>query len=97
MQHNPSHGWTVASLASEVGVSRAALARRFNDLVNQPPMAFLTEWRLALAADLMLEADATVQDVASRVGYSTGFALSAAFKRVYGVSPTVHRRNVLAA
>ena len=80
-----------------VGVSRAALARRFNDLLGQPPMAFLTEWRLALAADLLVEPTVTVQNVAAQVGYSTGFALSAAFKRVYGVSPSVHRQRSLAA
>ncbi|MGE4427911.1 MAG: helix-turn-helix transcriptional regulator, partial [Solirubrobacteraceae bacterium] len=91
MQHNPAHPWTVAALADEVGVSRAALARRFNALVGEPPMAFLTEWRLALAADLLLEPGATLGSVAIRVGYSTPFALSNAFKRVRGVSPRAHR------
>ena len=49
----PARRWTVALLASEVGVSRAALARRFTELVGDPPMTFLTEWRLSLAADLL--------------------------------------------
>jgi AraC-like DNA-binding protein len=97
VQHNPGHPWTVASLAAAVGVSRALLARRFTAAVGQPPMAFLTEWRLALAADLLLEPGATVQQVASRVGYGSGFALSAAFKRVHGESPTAHRRRMLAS
>ena len=87
LQHHPEHPWTVASLAATGGVSRAAFARRFTDLVGQPPMAFLTEWRLSLAADLLLERDATVAAVARRVGYSTPFALSAAFKRARGLSP----------
>lgn len=92
MQNNPTHGWTVANLAAEVGASRAALARRFTDLVGEPPMTFLAEWRLALAADLLLESDATIESIARQVGYGSPFSLSAAFKRHYGVSPQAHRR-----
>ncbi|MDO3705219.1 AraC family transcriptional regulator [Micromonospora sp. C28SCA-DRY-2] len=91
LQQDPARPWTVAALAAEVGVSRAALARRFTDLVGEPPMTFLTGWRLALAADLLREPDATVGAVARRVGYGSPFALSAAFRRVHGVSPSAHR------
>jgi AraC-like DNA-binding protein len=91
MQAEPARPWTVASLASEVGVSRAALARRFHELVGEPPMTFLTGWRLALAADLLLEPGATVGSVADQVGYGSAFALSTAFKRVRGISPAQHR------
>lgn len=92
MLHNhPAHPWTVASLAGRLGVSRAALARRFTDLVGEPPMAYLTSWRLALAADLLREPDATLGAVARQVGYGSPFALSAAFKRVRGVSPQEYR------
>ncbi|MGH9277773.1 MAG: AraC family transcriptional regulator [Acidimicrobiales bacterium] len=91
LQNNPEHPWTVAGLASEVGVSRAALARRFTELVGEPPMAFLTGWRLALAADLLREPDATIGAVASQVGYGSPFALSTAFKRERGLSPRDHR------
>lgn len=93
LQHNPAHGWTVAGLADAVGVSRAALARRFTDLVGEPPMAFLTEWRLALAADLLQESDATIEAIARQVGYGSAFALSTAFKRHFGVSPRDHRQG----
>ncbi|WP_119727640.1 AraC family transcriptional regulator [Thermomonospora amylolytica] len=93
---DPAHPWTVASLAARTGVSRAALARRFAALVGEPPMTYLTGWRLALAADLLREPDATVEGVARRVGYSTPFALSAAFKRVRGVSPREFRARALA-
>jgi AraC-like DNA-binding protein len=92
LHNNPAHPWTVGSLASEAGVSRAALARRFTELVGEPPMTFLTGWRLALAADLLREPDATVGSVARQVGYGSSFALSTAFKRVRGVSPQQHRR-----
>ncbi|MFN3215320.1 MAG: AraC family transcriptional regulator [Acidimicrobiales bacterium] len=91
IQHNPAHPWTVAELAGQVGASRAAFARRFGELVGQPPMTFLTEWRLAVAADRLLEPGTTVDAVAAEVGYGSGFALSAAFKRVRGMSPSAHR------
>lgn len=93
IQHNPAHPWTVASLAAEVGVSRAALARRFTELVGEPPMSFLTDWRLALAADLLHESDATLESIAHRVGYGSAFALSTAFKRHHGISPRDHRNT----
>ncbi|WP_422733301.1 AraC family transcriptional regulator [Micromonospora sp. WMMD558] len=91
LQNDPARPWTVATLAAEVGVSRAALARRFTDLVGEPPMTYLTGWRLALAADLLREPDATLGAVARRVGYGSPFALSTAFRRVRGVSPRDHR------
>ena len=75
-------------------MSRATLARRFAELVGEPPMAFLTAWRLALAADLLREPGATIGAVAQQVGYGSPFALSTAFKRVRGVSPKEHRAAV---
>jgi AraC-like DNA-binding protein len=87
LHHNPAHPWTVAELARATGVSRAAFARRFNALVGEPPMTFLTGWRIALAADLLREPGATVGSVAHQVGYGSPFALSTAFKRLRGVSP----------
>lgn len=97
MHHSPEHGWTIATLARDAGVSRAALARRFGDVVGEPPMTYLTHWRLSLAADLLVATDDAIDSVARRVGYGSGFALSAAFKRVRGVSPQQHRRAARAA
>lgn len=91
IHNNPAHPWTVAELASEVGMSRAALSRRFTELVGEPPMAYLTSWRLTLAADLLCEPGNTIGSVASQVGYGSPYALSAAFKRVRGISPKEHR------
>ncbi|MEU9304426.1 AraC family transcriptional regulator [Streptomyces sp. NPDC048269] len=91
LHEDPSYGWTVEELAMRVGVSRASLARRFTEVVGEPPVGYLTGWRLALAADLLREPDATVETVARRVGYSSAFALSTAFKRVRGVSPRQFR------
>jgi AraC-like DNA-binding protein len=94
LHDDPARPWTVGGLAAAAGVGRARFARRFTELVGQPPMAYLTGWRLALAADLLREPDATVESVAHRVGYGNGFALSTAFKRVRGVSPADHRRSL---
>jgi AraC-like DNA-binding protein len=94
---DPAHPWTVATLAARAGVSRAALARRFTELVGEPPLTFLTGWRLALAADLLREPDTTVDAVARKVGYGSGFALSTAFKRVRGVSPQQYRLSATSA
>jgi AraC-like DNA-binding protein len=91
LQASPERSWTVADLASAATVSRATFARRFTELVGESPMAFLTAWRLALAADLLLDPDLTVAAIARRVGYATPFAFSTAFKRHYGVSPRDHR------
>lgn len=91
LQDDPAHPWTVASLATKAGVSRAALARRFTELVGEPPMTYLTGWRLALAADRLRDTDDTLEAIARQVGYGSAFALSSAFKRVYGVSPQEHR------
>ena len=94
MYHNPARPWTVAALADATSVSRASLARRFKDLVGEPPMTFLTSWRIALAADLLREPGTTIGAVATQVGYASPFALSAAFKRVRGISPRQHRPAV---
>jgi transcriptional regulator GlxA family with amidase domain len=88
----PDQPWTVASLAFEARCSRAAMARRFTELVGVPPMTYLTEWRLSCAADLLTRSDATLESIARAVGYSSPFALSAAFKRVRGITPREHRR-----
>lgn len=93
LHDDPAHSWTVARMAAKVGVSRAAFARRFTDLVGEPPMSYLTGWRIALAADLLVDTDATVESIAHRVGYANAFALSVAFKRLYGVSPSRHRAS----
>jgi AraC-like DNA-binding protein len=97
LHNNPAHPWTVAELAAECGISRAGLARRFTELVGEPPMTFLTGWRLALAADLLRESDTTIGAVAHKVGYGSPFALSTAFKRVFGVSPREHQTRAARA
>jgi AraC-like DNA-binding protein len=89
---DPGRRWTVAALAAEVGLSRAAFAARFAELVGEPPMGYLIGWRMAVAADLLRDTDETVAAVARRVGYADAFAFSVAFKRARGVSPSAWRR-----
>lgn len=91
MGEDLAHPWTVESLATETGVSRAALARRFTALIGQPPMTYLREQRIALAADLLRDPDTTLESISGRVGFSSAFALSTAFTKVRGISPSQYR------
>ncbi len=89
----PAAPWTVAALAAHTGVSRSTLAKRFADLVGEPPLTYLTRWRMTLAADLLAEQEtATLADIARTVGYADPFGFSAAFKRIRGVNPSEYRR-----
>jgi AraC-like DNA-binding protein len=94
MHEDPAHHWTLEKLSAAAGASRASLSRRFQELVGEPPMTFLKNWRMALAADLLSQPNETVSTVAEKVGYATPFAFSAAFKRVRGISPQTHREDV---
>ncbi|MFI0470617.1 helix-turn-helix domain-containing protein [Saccharopolyspora sp. 5N102] len=94
IHESPERPWTVAQLAAEAGMSRAAFADRFRRLVGQPPMAYLAEWRICQAADLLARTDATVDAIARRVGYSNAYALSVAFKRSLGIRPSEHRATL---
>lgn len=92
---DPRHRWTTASLAGKVGMSRAALCARFTNLVGEPPMAYLTGWRMTLAADTLRDTDATVAAIAHEVGYDNAFSFSTAFKRMHGQSPSTWRRGAI--
>jgi AraC-like DNA-binding protein len=87
----PARPWTVGTLAREARVSRATFARRFSDLLSEPPISYLTGWRLCLAWDLLQRTDDTIDAIAQQVGYSGAYALSAAFTREYDVRPSQHR------
>ncbi|MFF2506606.1 AraC family transcriptional regulator [Streptomyces sp. NPDC058067] len=94
---DPSATWTVEALAGRAGLSRAAFARRFAALVGEPPMAYLTRWRMTTAARLLRESDAPLTTVAARTGYGSEFAFAKAFKREYGLAPGGYRRQARAA
>lgn len=91
---DPSRQWTVEELGAQAGLSRAAFARRFAALVGQPPLAYLTWWRMTLAARLLRDSDAPLAAVARMVGYASEFAFAHAFKRGYGSAPGGFRQSV---
>ncbi|WP_428966787.1 AraC family transcriptional regulator [Micromonospora fluostatini] len=91
MHGDPARPWTVGTLAAEAGLSRAAFARRFATLLGQPPLTYLTWWRMTTATRLLHGSDAPLRTVAARVGYGSEFAFATAFKRRYGISPGRYR------
>ncbi len=92
LHEEPGRAWTVDELAREVALSRSALAERFATLVGEPPMQYLTRWRLALAAQALRAGAEPLARVAARSGYETEAAFSRAFKREFGVPPAAWRR-----
>jgi AraC-like DNA-binding protein len=95
LHRKPAEAWTLEALASAVGASRSTLAESFTRFVGQPPMQYLTQWRLQLAARLLADGTAKVATVASDVGYRSEASFSRAFKRQVGVSPAQWRRDAL--
>lgn len=89
----PDRPWTVRELGAAAGLSRAAFSRRFTASVGRPALSYLTWWRMTLAARLLRDSDASLRSVATRAGYTSEFAFSAAFKREHGVSPGAYRRR----
>ena len=92
LHDRPDVPWTVERLAREVDVSRATLARRFTELVGEPPLSYLTRWRMDLAARRLRETADPLEAIAGTVGYTSEFAFSRAFSRVRGESPGRYRR-----
>ncbi|WP_307792769.1 AraC family transcriptional regulator [Streptomyces sp. HB132] len=93
VHRDPAAPWTVAKLAAEAGLSRATFARRFTSMAGQPPLGYLTWWRLTMAARLLRETEATLRSIAAQVGYTFEFAFANAFKRTYGLAPGTYRRR----
>ncbi|GAA4068716.1 AraC family transcriptional regulator [Actinomadura miaoliensis] len=91
MHSKPAARWSIDRLAAEAGVSRPTLARRFTTLVGRPPMAYLTWWRVILAATLLRDTKETLATIADRVGYGSPYALSHAFEREFGTTPGRYR------
>ncbi len=91
MHEDPARAWTVEELGKEANLSRAAFARRFTGLVGEPPMSYLTWWRLSVAARLLKESGTSLKSVAQSVGYGSQYAFANAFKRAHGISPGRYR------
>jgi AraC-like DNA-binding protein len=93
LHRRPAHGWTLEELAREIGVSRSVLAERFAFFVGVPPMQYLAQWRMQLAATLLSTTSHGLAEIAERVGYGCEAALSRAYKRWVGVAPADWRRG----
>jgi AraC-like DNA-binding protein len=97
IHQSPEQDWTVQSLAAKVAMSRSAFASRFARLVGEPPLSYVTRWRMQKAAGLLRQSSATLADIAERVGYDSEAAFSKAFKRAVGSAPGAYRRAAKAA
>jgi AraC-like DNA-binding protein len=90
---DPSRAWTVAALADELAMSRSAFAARFTELVGEPVMHYVTRWRMRVAVNALQDEQATVAELANRLGYRSEAAFARAFKRVIGVAPGAIKRS----
>ena len=93
LHHRHAHPWTVAELAREIGLSRTVLSERFRLFLGEPPMAYLTRWRLRLGAHALTATSHSVAQIASDVGYESEAAFNRAFKREHGLPPARYRRD----
>lgn len=97
MHRNPAHPWTIAELAQEAGISRFVLAERFRHYLGEPPMGYLTRWRLQLGAQKLKTSSRSVAEIGADVGYESEAAFNRAFKREFGVPPARVRSESRAA
>jgi transcriptional regulator GlxA family with amidase domain len=93
MHAEPAAPWTVRELGARAGLSRTVFAQRFTALVGRPPLAYLTWWRMTMAAKLLRTTDTPLSAVARRCGYSSEFAFGKTFKREFGIAPGAFRRH----
>jgi AraC-like DNA-binding protein len=97
IHEQPGHSWTVGELARHARQSRSPFAARFTALVGEPPLTYLTRWRMQVAAGLLRREPLSIGEVAARVGYESEPAFSKAFKRATGIAPGTFRRQKSAA
>jgi AraC-like DNA-binding protein len=93
MHQRPAEPWTIAKLATQVGMSRSPFATKFKSLVGDPPLSYLTKWRMNLAAGYLGDNQLSIREVAERVGYQSQASFTNAFKRSFGVSPTEYKQR----
>jgi AraC-like DNA-binding protein len=94
IHEDPAHAWTVSELAGRALLSRSTFARQFTELVGQAPLAYVNDWRMALARQELRDSDSRLAAVGAGLGYASEFSFAAAFKRHHGVAPGRWRREV---
>jgi AraC-like DNA-binding protein len=97
LHSKPAQSWTLEQLAREVGLSRSSFAERFMHFVGQPPMQYLTQWRMQVAAGLLTSGASNIAAIAEDVGYESEAAFSRAFKKLVGAPPATWRRQQMGA
>lgn len=93
MHARPQHQWSIQALAHDCGMSRSRFVEKFSSLIGSPPMKYLAQWRMTLAARDLSERDATVMEIADRYGYSSETSFTRAFRRAFNVPPATFRRS----
>lgn len=93
MHENPNQNWTIHKLAEVAGMSRSSFAQRFKEVVGMPPLTYLMDYRLRLAARYLRLQQNSISRISELVGYASDSTFSQAFKRIYGVSPKVYRQQ----
>jgi AraC-like DNA-binding protein len=91
LHRKPAHPWTIAALATEVGISRSVLAERFRRYLSETPIAYLTRWRLQLGAQMLKTTSSSVAEIAAEVGYESEPSFNRAFKREFSLPPARFR------
>jgi AraC-like DNA-binding protein len=89
----PSENWTINKLAEVAGMSRSSFAQRFKEVVGIPPLTYLMDYRLRLAARYLRLQQNSISRISGLVGYASDSTFSQAFKRVYGISPKAYRQQ----
>lgn len=97
LHRQPDHDWTIASLGAAVGLSRSSFAARFQTVMGQPPLTYLTTWRMHRARLLLRDPSLSIAQIADRVGYASAAAFASAFKRDTGAAPGAWRRGAATA
>ncbi|WP_160573838.1 AraC family transcriptional regulator [Actinomadura physcomitrii] len=93
MHADPGRGWSLPELASAASMSRSHFARRFQQVSGQPPLTYLSHWRIRLAQRALRTSDTTIAALAERLGYASESTFSHAFTRIAGMSPARYRQN----
>ena len=93
LHKEPDHAWTILNLARSVGLSRSRLAERFRHFLGESPIAYLTHWRLKLAAEMLQTSENSIAQVAATVGYGSEASFNRAFKREFACPPAQFRRQ----
>jgi AraC-like DNA-binding protein len=91
MHRSPAHPWTLVELARAAGVSRSVLAERFRHFLGEPPMTYLTRWRMLLSSRWLKTSSRSVAEIAAEAGYESEAAFNRAFKREFGTPPARFR------